>query len=61
MPSDSDAAAIAASLDDPGCFGEVFDRHATVTNSTSFDSYGPTACCPTTRPIPLSSLERRSD
>ncbi len=30
MPSDSDAAAIAASLDDPGCFGAVFDRHATV-------------------------------
>ena len=30
MPFDSDAAAIAASLGDPGCFGALFDRHATV-------------------------------
>jgi RNA polymerase sigma-70 factor (ECF subfamily) len=30
MPFDSDAAAIAASLDEPGSFGALFDRHATV-------------------------------
>jgi RNA polymerase sigma-70 factor, ECF subfamily len=30
MPFDSDAAAIAASHDEPGCFGVLFDRHATV-------------------------------
>ena len=30
MALDSDAAAIAASLDEPGCFGVLFDRHATV-------------------------------
>jgi RNA polymerase sigma-70 factor (ECF subfamily) len=30
MDADSDAAAIAASLDDPRRFGDVFDRHATV-------------------------------
>jgi RNA polymerase sigma-70 factor (ECF subfamily) len=30
MDADSDAAAIAASLDDPRRFGDIFDRHATV-------------------------------
>lgn len=41
MEDESDAAAIAASLDRPACFGTIFDRHATVLHRYLVRRIGP--------------------